>query len=509
MRKTLSLLLALAFALTLLAPMAVLAEEKLPYAKIDWYIGNRPPNDLKTMNDALNEYLLEKINTEVNIIYLETKEWEERMGTMLASGQDLGIVGFGTQSKSDYVIESRRGSFYPLDELLDTVGTGTKALFSDGLWNAMRINGTVYGIPTLKDNGYYISMIYNDTLAQELEIDPFVGQYRNFRDLADLLRDAKAKRDAAYPDWADKPIAWDNSRVEPYNFAIEFYLNENYVAASNIEGIMDIAGYEAGEIFNFYETQEFLDFCLLQQRLVEEGIYAYDYTDHQDWLRDNSKVFASVGWGYLYMQEHLYSNTYVTKMRMSDHIWTATDNLHSAGTAISANCANPKNAMAVLELVNTDPFVATMMRFGVEGIHYTYDANGDMTFEGTSNADPANRAYYFWYNAPVGNLTIVKAPSGMVGPDNLLMSAMLEYNKKALLPPHMGFVFDPAPVANQVAAVSSVIMEYQKELIKGQMSSQDEVVETVEEFREKLRQNGSEAIVAEVQKQIEAWKAAN
>ncbi|MDR2658322.1 MAG: ABC transporter substrate-binding protein [Oscillospiraceae bacterium] len=506
MKKCIPLMLALALMLTLCAPAATTAEET-PYAKIDWYIGLTPAKDLATANDALNEYLKEKINTEVNIIFLETKEWEQRMGTMLASGQDLGIVGFGSQSKSDYVIESRRGSFYPLDELLDTVGTGTKALFSDGMWNAMKINGHIYGIPTLKDNGYYISMIYNDTMAQELGIDPMQGEYHSFRDLEPLLREAKEKRDAAHPEWADQPVLWSNNRIEPYNFAFEIYLNENYVAVCNIDGIMDIEGYDPETVFNFYETPEYLDFCLQQQRMVEDGIMAYDYTDHTDWQKDGS-MFASTGWGYLYMQEHLYSDQFVTKMRMSDHIWTATDNLHSAGTAISANCANPVNAMKVLELVNTDPFVATMLRFGVEGIHWTRDEEGKMTFKGTTNEDPGNRAYYYWYMAPAGNLTIVNAPEELVGPDNLLMKQMVEYNQKALLPPHMGFVFDPSPVANQVAAVSSVVQEYQKELTNGQSGSQDEVIEVVEEFRAKLVQNGSEVIVAEVQRQIDEWKAA-
>jgi putative aldouronate transport system substrate-binding protein len=498
-------LLVLALLLSTL-PMAAVQAEETPYAKIDWYIGVTPANDLKTVNDALNVYLKEKINTEVNIIQMATAEWEQRMGTMLASGQDLGIVGFGSQSKSDYVIESRRGSFLALDDLLETYGQGTKALFSEGMWDAMKINGSIYGIPTLKDNGYFISMIYNDTMAQELGIDPTQGSYGSWRDLEDLLREAKEKRDAAHPEWAQNPIAWKNDRIDPYNFAIEFFLNENYVASSNIEGINDIAGKQPGEIFNFYETDEFLAYCKQMQRLVEEGIYAYDYTDKEEWQKDGS-LFALTGWGYLYMQEHLFSDLYVTKMRMSDHIWTATDNLHSAGTAISANCKNPINAIKVLELVNTDPFVATTLRFGVEGVHYAYDENGDMSFAGTSNEDPANRAYHFWYLAPAGNLTIVKAPLDYVGPDNLLMTSMIEYNQQALLPPHMGFVFDPAPVANQVASVSAVVLEYQRELILGQLGSEDEVDDVVEEFREKLRQNGSDAIVAEVQKQIEAWEA--
>ncbi|MDR0396542.1 MAG: ABC transporter substrate-binding protein [Oscillospiraceae bacterium] len=504
-RKCLPLLIALALVVGLV-PAASQAEET-PYAKIDWYLGLTPAPDLATVNDALSEYLMEKINTEVNIIMLQTTEWEQRMGTMLASGQDLGIVGFGSQSKSDYVIESRRGSFLALDELLDTYAQGTKALFSDAIWDAMRINGNVYGIPTLKDNGYFISLIYNDTMAQELGIDPFQGSYNSFRDLEGLLLEAKEKRDAAHPEWADRPISWNNDRVDPYNFALEFFLNENYVAACNIDGIMDVAGYDTETVFNFFETPEFLDYAIQRQRMVDEGIYAYDYTDRTDWQYDGS-IFAFVGWGYAYLPEHLYGDAFVTKMRMSDHIWTSTDNFHSAGTAISANCKNPVNAIKVLELVNTDPFVATMVRFGVEGTHYVLDEDGNMTFDCTSNADASSRAFHFWYNAPAGNLTIVKAPVDYSGPDNIMMDVILDLNQKALLPPHLGFVFDPAPVANEVAAVTNVVMEYKIDLFNGRLGGEDEVREIVEEFCEKLRANGSEAIIAEVQKQIDEWKTA-
>ena len=72
----------------------------------------------------------------------------------------------------------------------------------------------------------------------------------------------------------------------------------------------------------------------------------------------------------------------------------------------------------------------------------------------------------------------------------------------------MGFVVDPTPIVNEVAACTSVVSEYQTDLTCGQASSQDEVKELVEEFVDKLKANGVDTIVAEVQKQMDAWKAA-
>lgn len=503
-RKLFPLLLALMMVLTI-APLS-LAEEELPYAKIDWYIGLTPLPDIQTVNDALNEYLMEKINCEVNLILLSGTDWEAKIGTMIASGQDMGILGFGSQSKSDYVIESQRGSYYPLDELLETYGQETKALFDQEIWDAMKIDGSIYGIPSLKDNGYFISLVYNADMAEEFGIDIDSVKYSSFRDLEDLFRDVKTQRDEKYPEWADRPIAWDVNLAYPYNFAFESFLNDSFLAVCNIDGIMDIEGYDDGTVFNLYETPEYLEYALQKQSMVEEGLYAYDYELIRDFQYDGS-IFAWVGWGYTYMEEHLYGDAFTTKMKMSDRIWTETNNYFSAGTCISANCANPEQAMRILNLVNTDPAMATMMRFGVEGVHYTYDAEGKMTFEGTANADPAQRAYYYWYAAPVGNLTIVDAPESLIGPDGIMLEKMLEYNEACIVPRHMGFVFDTSPVVNELAACTNIVLEYQVEIQKGQLSSQDEVNDVIAEFVEKLRANGSEKIVEEVQRQVDEWEA--
>lgn len=503
MKKLVILFLSLVLVMGLL-PMAQAAE--LPYAEIDWYVGMDPQLDQQTVNDKLNEYTMEKLNLKINMKFMSGADWEAKMGTMISSGQDLGIIGFGSQSKSDYVVESQRGSFYPITELLDKVAPETKALFPDEIWEGMKINGEIYGIPSLKDNGYFISLIYNADMAEKYAIDVNAYQYRNFRDLEPLLRDAKAKRDADMPEWADHPIAWDVSLLYPYNFAFETFLNDSYLAVCNIDGIMDLAGYTSDQAVNFYDTQEFMDFALQKQAMVEEGLYAYDYTNIEDWLYDGS-VFAFVGWGYTYMQEHLYSDEFVTKMRMSDTLWTETNNYFSAGTAISAKCANPDRALMFLNLVNTDPYVATLLRFGVEGVHYKLDAEGKMTFEGTTNADPANRAYYYWYGAPMGNLTIVNAPEDLIGPDGIMLKKIVEYNDACIKPKHLGFVFNTAPVVNEIAACTSIVLEYQPSLAVGQAASQEEVQELVQEFREKLKANGAEKIVAEVQSQLDAWIA--
>lgn len=509
-RKLLVLLLAFAMVLTAIPAISLAdttAASDLEPVTLDWYIGVQDLPDVSKVNDAINEYLTEKVNAKVNLHYWSTQEDWDRMTTMISAGQDVGIIGFGSQTKLDYVVQSQRGAYYPMDDLLEQYAPDTKALFSDVIWDSMKIDGHIYGIPTLKDNGYYISMIYNDTMAQELGIDMSKVEYHDWRDMEALGLEVKEKRDAAHPEWADYPVFKGNGLIYPYNFAFETFLNDSYLAVCDIDKFDDLKSSDENTVVNFYATQEFRDYAVQRQRMVDEGIYEYDETDKS--AQDTTgAVFGFVGWGYTYIDEHMYGDNFVSKLMMSDKLWTETNNYFSAGTAISANCANPERAMMILNLVNTDPDFATMIRFGIEGVNYMTDADGNMTFVGSNNEDPANRAYYYWYMAPVGNLTIVKAPETLVGPDGIMLTNINKLNAECVVPAHMGFVFDTTPVTNEIAACTNIVAEFQKDLQTGQLNSEDDVNAAIDDFNAKLTDNGVDKIVDEVQSQIDTWKAA-
>ena len=489
------------------APPPAPADNELPFVEFSWYLGLNPMPDNQMVNDAINEYIAPILNAKVNIFYWPSSDWETRMTVMVASGDDLGIIGFGTQSKLDYVIQSQRGSFYPLNDLLEEYGQGTKALFSQAIWDSTKINGNIYGIPSLKDNCYIISMIYNADMAEKLDIDMTKVNYRNFSSLIEpFFNMVMDKRDEVYGDLTE-PLSGGLGLETPYMFAAETFLQDSNLIVCNIDGIMDFAGYDSKTVFNLYATDEYRETMKAMQRMVDRNILAYDYTGQTAWS-PSGNMFAWPGWGYSYMPEHLFSDTFVTKMVEPERVWTDTNNIISAGTAISSNAKEPERLMMFLEMVNTDPKLATMMRFGVEGQHYLRDADGYMTFEDSPrNSDTANRGYHYWYAAPVGNLLIVEAPLGYSGPDGIMLKKIGEYNANAAIPSHLGFIFDIEPVTNEIAACTSVVLEYRGMLRQGQLSSGEEVDQVIDEFLAKLEANGVQAILEDAQRQMDEWRA--
>ncbi len=478
----------------------------LEYAELDWYLdlGERP--DMGMVNDALNEYLIEKINTKVNMHIMGAEDYSAKVPTKLSAGENLGLVTIG--SGVNYTVQAKQGAFYPMDELLETYGVGIRGLFSDDVWDTMRIDGKIYAIPILKDNCYIMNMIYNEEMAQALELDMENLEYKNWRQNEEFFTNALALRDEKFPEHKGKPLLNDITMEVPFYFGLETFL-DNYVAVCNIDGINDVAGYDSNTVFNLYATDEYREFCRMKQRMVAGGVYAYDFSNFPDSMYDGS-LLATSGWGFTYINEHLYGDKFTTRLKVAENVWTDTNNYIGGGTAISVNCENPERAMMVMELVNTDPYVATLLRFGIEGEHYLIDGDGNMTFDGSPrNSDPANRGYQYWYGASFGNLTIVDAPESFTGPDNIMLQRIVEYNNSALLPAHMGFVLDTSSISNEIAACSNVVAEYSDTLRKGQYDTPEAVDAAIDQFNEKLKANNVDKILEEVQAQIDAWNAAN
>ena len=152
-RKLTVFALVLCMVMSLVPAMSFADAASTDVPNIDWYFGQTEQPDGQAVNDYINEYLKEKVGATVTLHFWSGDQYWDNMNTMISSGQDVGIIGFGSQTKLDYVVNSQRGAYYPIEDMLDTIGADTKALFDDKIWDAMTIDGHIYGIPSKKDNG--------------------------------------------------------------------------------------------------------------------------------------------------------------------------------------------------------------------------------------------------------------------------------------------------------------------------------------------------------------------
>ena len=178
MRKILSLVMALAMLLS----MTSFASAEEPVV-LEWYVleGSAPSNQM--VWDAINEYMVEKINVKINFHYINGDEYTAKMQPMLMSGQKLDIVNVNGQLP--YVEWVKKGAFMPMDDLLQ-YAPETAALVGEDFFNAMKIDGKIYAIPSVKDSVQMYSARFNQTLNTELGLT-IPTEINGYKDLVPYL----------------------------------------------------------------------------------------------------------------------------------------------------------------------------------------------------------------------------------------------------------------------------------------------------------------------------------
>lgn len=498
MRKILSLVMALA----MLLGMCSFATAEEPVV-LTWYVRENPAPSNQMVWDAINEYMVEKINVKIDFKFIDSAEYGQKMQPMLMAGQKMDIIN--VNDAVPYVEWAKKGAFMSMNDLLQ-YAPETSALVGDDFFNAMKIDGQIYAIPSVKDSVQMYSARFNQSLAADLGLT-IPTEINGYFDMVDFLYEAKKARDAKYPELSEMGIPITRT-YEDFEKWTQFE-KINSLLGTNVPGIASIAGAAAdgSEVFSIYQTEEYAKMCrtIMQMRL--DGVLY----DGDIWYYDSDRVFnphyilMAIGSGWV--EAGLYADDPVNKrwetafVPFKDNV-AMTSYLHAAANAISSTCEHPVEAMKALELINTDSFIATALRFGLEGVHYTLNEDGTLFTDDPSLLNYNNDNNFYWYGAQFGALVYSKVPASKGSAQ--FMEKLDAANKKAKAG-NMGFIFDPTPVQNEIAACSAKIDEYNVNLKFGKLATMEEVDASLAAFSAALTEAGIDKVVAECQAQLNAF----
>lgn len=458
------------------------------------------------VEEAVNKYLNDelKLNMTLDITFISTSEWADKTNVMLStgSGWDITVVG-GTQ----YTSNVSRDAFYPLTDYVDTLLADAKAVLPEAAWDAWTYEGEVYAVCPYKDLGAQFGVAENQTLLDDLGVT-FPADYDTAWDLLPYWRELKEKRDAKYPEYKDQPLMRiDLTPLDAY-FYFDPYVGSGNgtVVCSNFEGLRGFSDItDTNKVFCPYFTEDFVTWAKAVQSMVKDGVCGVDKTFDVDNVKKNAGLVPNKAvQGYVEVSEDMNAPYYKTKLYPAKNSILTTAYLQSGGHVINQDCDYPERAAEFINLLYSDTYLATTLRFGVEGTDWT-DADNDGTVEFIGrNADSANRYWYNWYGYWFGSLTASKRAEGLTEAFNENLAAM---NEGATPSAVLGFLADTTDIANEIAACNNVISEYMTQFRKP--TGAEDIDALVAEFRAKLTANGIEKIIAEVQAQRDAYVANN
>ncbi|WP_135548613.1 ABC transporter substrate-binding protein [Paenibacillus cymbidii] len=467
------------------APSNAQGKSELKEAELVWYYPqNEIPKDLKTVQDEVNKITKQKINATVKLVPVAFGDYPQKMNTVVASGEVFDIAWTSTWS-FDYLQNVSKGAFIPLDDMLAKTTPKLKSVIPDYAINAAKVNGKLYGIPSIQYAYYTDGFYFQKRLVDKYNID--LTGINKLEDLEPVLSKIKQGE----PDLIPLPATragllqyfYTANNLEPVHLAAGIFIDYNdpkkivslYSTAQYKKTLDTLRSYyqkgyinqEAPTLKSITDIRKAGKEAIMTTDVMKEG-------KEQEVKRSNGDLDVV--------------KREVSKPRVMASAVTATIN------AISRTSKNPERALMLLELMNTDKNLFNLISFGVENKHYT--KIGDNTVKIILDGGYNPNTSWVFGNVFNGYLLEGQAPDTWTKTEKL--------NNESEKSPIMDFKFDATSVSSEIANIVSVIDEYKPGLETGAV----DIDKVLPQFQDKLKNAGSDKVVAEAQKQLDAYYSA-
>lgn len=467
------------------------ADAEPPYELVVAHFVGDVPADMAMVEEALNEILLEKINATVKLVPLGFGVYNEQTNLMLSSNEKLDLlvsgVGLGFSGKA------ASGQLLPLNDLLDQYGQGIVDNLGPEYAYTAKIGGQVYGIPTQRDFADFTNLTCRADLIEKYNID--LSQVEGLEDIATTLEPIKDGE----PDLATLMTSESGTSFLPATLA-------SYVdpLGDSFGVLMNQGQSDTLEVVNLFETTEYAAWLDLYHQWYTNGYVLKDVATQSDQTKaslvKNGKVACYLNRakpGFDAQEEAMIAMDLVSVQIEAP--LAKTSSVANVMWSIPINSQNPEKAMQLLNLLYTDPEVVNMLDWGIEGTHYVKAS--DHMIEYPSGIDAGNVGYasfsWMWGDQFLSYVLTTADPN--------IWEETKSFNDGAMRSRAMGFIFDASPVTTEIAAVQNVYDQYRMGLETGTTDLATELPK----FIEALKDAGINNIIAEKQRQLDAWLAAN
>ncbi|TYP69529.1 ABC transporter substrate-binding protein [Paenibacillus methanolicus] len=457
-----------------------------------YYTIGDPDEDLQMVNDKINEVLAEKIGVTVTYIKVGWQEYEDRLNTLVSAGTPFDIA-----FAPEYAIYAQRGAWLKLNDYLSNAGKEMVDAIDPIFWQGVRMeDGGIYGVPTNKELAVRDQWMYPEALVKKYRID--ISKYATLASLEPLLRMIKQKEPAYLPMELDK---------ESQNFfALDGY---EYISDKTLPLMTKILDPHS-PVVNIFETEEARKVLDLLRHYYVEGYINEDAALREtEGLKRGARVFwKAAGGGPLSENSWSKDRGYKMVAYPVTPALITTESTRGGVMSVSADTKHPVESVRFLNLLNTDPEVRNLFNFGIEGVHYTLDRNGQVMpippKDNNGNPIPDALPRYGGVQYTQGNWFILKTMGGEY-PDPLdKWDQFRASNREAVESSTLGFTPDLSRMPIEMQNIQLVWEKYYPSLMTGSV----DVDSVLPKFNQELRQAGIEEVRSEVQKQLDAWRAA-
>lgn len=448
--------------------------EPTEIVELHWYmVGNKQPDNYDAWKANLDAYLEEKIGVHLDVHIIGWDAWDNTRATMINTNEafDIMFTNMGT-----FASDVRTGAFATIDELAEVAPELYNFIPAD-YWDACKINGNLYAVPTYKDSSITEYFVYDKALVEEVYPD-----YANVHDLAGVTEILKAMKEKT----GSAPFILNNNGLD----AIMGNKYDGIGAGLPTLGV-SYFGDEA-KVVSVFEQEDVMNELKIVYQWMQDGLVNEDAAILGE-APNYRPAFVAQGWSYAAVSTWGPNmGVDAVAVQYGDTV-LSNDSVQGSMNCISASSEHKVEALKLLELVNTDSYVRDALYFGLEGDNFEYTDEGRVHKNTEKTWDMAGYTQGSFFTVTMLDTEEVNQ-----------WDEVKALNAAATGSPALGFVFDTTNVTDQLANCTEIWKRYKAELLTGTIEPEAAVAEMMEE----MRAAGFDEIVTEAQTQIDAWKNA-
>lgn len=438
----------------------------------------------RAFNEKLHEYLP---NVNVDIECISTAEYNQQYLLMQTGGTQMDIVN--TYGLS-FATEVKNGSFLDITELLDEYGKETKEALPEWLFDYMKVDGVLYGVPSYQMLGSGRALITQKEFADKwLDVEGLKKELYN----NSYFTDKAAKILDTYMENLSK-----NGKVfygaAPYN---ETVMNGYEAISDNF-----VIDKQTHKVYYKFETDAIKNQYKRHAEWFKKGYIRQDALSCTDESNKKGMGEGYVLWDVNYTpwvdKTTSKDGTEFITIPVNDHYIIGNSNA-AGGTAISAGTKYPEEAMRVINLLQTNKELYNLLVYGIEGKHYTKIS--EERIETPYGEQGKSSDMYGIYKWIVGNTKLAYLTQAQ--PDNFKEWVFNEVNTSEDRSELIGFVLKNDSIADILTQLAAIKDEYMKTLATGALKEGWEAY--YNEWMRKIKVAGVDTAREEIQKQVDEF----
>ncbi len=445
---------------------------------------------------ALNEKLKEKINTTLEVKYIDWGDIATKYPLLWSAGEDFDMAYGGMSTVMPYNTLAKQDALMDITDMLEQYAPTLKEKITQEAWDSTLVNGRIYGVPsTYSEFSKAYGFVTRTDKMQEYGIESISS-----------IEDMEAYMDASVAAGRIPLNGTSSLGTETYKM---FTMTTNQwleiPAISDFYLVGDLNDPE--NIISPIFTDEFEDFAARMKTWADKGYWPTDVlaatTDDKDnFLNGLADAYIShqPDWTGQY-------GTMQTKLPGVDTEFfcfpeTTGTIIATSGSAnmtlINANSKYPERVLMMIELLMTNKECYDLFQYGIEGREYEIK-DGKIVTPDSYNKETDEGGFCAWAFR-TDELAIPYASE-----DERRYTLNEEWKEVAVQNPYIGFSFDDSEVSAEMSAIANVNSQLGMQIMLGKTAQDPK--DAVTEYRKQLEAAGINEVIEAVKTQYQEFLA--